>query len=85
MAKKGKRKRILFGYTGSFIGGWHANLKMAVIKGKLKKRPNDKKLKQELKKLQEYQKGNITPVYTTPKKYKKLKEWEEMQYLSGYD
>ena len=80
----GEKRKILLGYTGSFISGWHNSLKMAGVKARLKKRPNDKKLKQELKKLQEFEKGNIVPVYVSPKKYKKLKEWEEMEYLSGY-
>jgi len=83
MAKK-KDDRVLLGYTGSWTFGMSSFARMGELKDKLKKNPRDKKAKKELEKIKKKRSGHATPVYVSREKYKKLKEWSELEYLSGF-
>lgn len=75
-------KKVLLGYSGNFISGFSSALKIKELKEKLRKNPNNKKVKAEIKLLNEKRVGS--PVYISAKKYEKLKEFREMQHLSSW-
>lgn len=76
-------ERVLLGYTGSWAGhlGWA--YERNDLKEKLKKDPKNAKLKAKLKAL-EKDEPKAWPVYISKAKQRKLKEFEELEYLSGF-
>ena len=78
------KDKVLIGYSGSYAFGITTFHEMERLKEKLKKNPNNAKAKKEIAKIKKRRAEHVHPVYVSKKKYKKLKEFQELDYLSGF-
>lgn len=73
--KKSKAKRVLIGYTGSYISGWARSHRRHEIQAALKKEPSSKKWLAKKRKLEADEKRNKPiPVYATPQEIQQTRK-----------